>query len=156
MALTETIPRTPTAIRAWLKGTENGRALLAMLTAESLETSLTAKCRECESIRPYPKVLVVLRKLGRFPGAEVYTEEGASVRLLEMPDVSSNDNAGRLVEEYMELKLPKSWQGLMGLAAKRIQSEVFRGVSLSDTLRYSELRADIETLRKPLNKEKES
>ncbi len=148
MARKTNLPRTPSGLRSWLKGSEQGRALLASLIEEALEKTMEAKCRACENIRPYPKVLVVLRRLGRFPGADVYVEEGVSVRLVELPELSDGSEVMRLAEELLALRLPKSWRYLIGLPAKRIQSEVFRGVSLEETLRYGELLTDIESLRR--------
>ncbi len=140
-----TLPSTVQGLRAWLKGSEQGRALLGELTRESFDYEIETKCRACENIRPYPKVLVVLRRLGFYPGAEVYAEEGVSVRFLELPNIS-NENAemAAAAEDYIEAQLPKSWRYLMGLPAKQIQSEVFRGLMLSELVRSAE---DLDVLK---------
>ncbi len=122
--------------------------MLAELAEKDFEERMETKCRSCENIRPYPKVLVVLRRLGQFPGAEVYTEDGVSVRFLEMPDASGDGEIGRLTEELIEVSLPKNWRHLVGLPAKRIFRDVFRGVSLAEWLRYTELREAIREIRK--------
>jgi len=147
MARTTTLPGTQQAVRAWLKGTEQGRALLARLTGEAFEEALNAKCRACENIRPYPRVLIVLRRLGNYPGSEAYVDEGVSVRLVELPEISDRAEADGLVEEWIAERVPKSWRHLVRLPARRIHSEVFRGVSLAETLRYGELLDDIKTIK---------
>ena len=140
-----TLPSTLPGLRAWLKGSEQGRALLAELTEEAFEKVIEDRCRACQNIRPHPKVLskvlVVQRRLGRFPGVMVYAEEGTSVRLLELPDMRAD------AEDYIELLIPKSWRHLMGLPAKRIHSDVFRGISLTEWLRYAELGEALREIR---------
>ena len=147
MARTTNLPSTAQGLRSWLKGSTEGRALLRELTEEAIEERLEAKCRACESIRPYPKVLVVLRRLGRFPGVEVYTEEGVSLRFLELPDIPATAKAEILAEEYIELMLSKNWRRLMDLPARRIHRTLFRGISLTEWLRYAELGEAIEEIR---------
>ena len=121
--------------------------MLDELRPKAFEEALEEKCRACQSVRPYPKVLVVLRRLGRFPGAEVYAEEGVSVRFLEMPDVSSDGAIGRWVEELIEVKLPRNWRHLAGIPVKRISSEVFRGMSLDEVLRHTERGVALKEIR---------
>ena len=133
-----TLPSTVLGLRSWLKGSAEGKALLSELTQKAFEEREEAKCRACENMRPYPKVLVVLRRLGQFPGVEVHAEEGVSIRLLELPDVSSDGEIGKRVEELIETRLPRSWRHLSGLPAKRIAREVFRGMSLVEALRHVE------------------
>lgn len=143
-----TLPGTLLGLRSWLKGSEQGRELLGELTEEAFEKVLEDKCRSCENIRPYPKVLVVLRRLGRFPGVEVYTEEGVAVRFLELPDTDLD------LEELIEVRLPRNWRHLVGLPAKRIHSEVFRGMSLVEALRHTERYVALREIRTTLTERK--
>lgn len=147
MARKSTLPSTVQGLRVWLKGSTEGKALLRELTDKAFEERVEEKCRTCENMRPYPKVLVVLRRLGRHPGAEVYTEDGVSVRFLELPDVSSDEASGRLAEELIEVRLPRNWRHMTGLPAKRISSGVFRGVPLTEALRHSERGAALKEIR---------
>jgi hypothetical protein len=130
---TTTLPTNVKGLRAWLRGSAEGRAILREMCEEFLEE----KCRECQQMRPFPKVLVVMRRLGRFPGAQVYVQEGVTVRMVEMPDVPDTEACEPRFEELLEWMLPKSWRSLLGLRARRIQSEVFRGVGLAEYLRQS-------------------
>ena len=124
---TSTFPSTPRTLRAWLRDTAEGKAIFAGLAEDFLER----KCRACQNIRPYPKVLVVLRRIGDKPGAEVYAEEGVTTRFLELPDIPDADaEFARMTEELIALKIPKGWRHLIQLPARRIQSEVYRGVSI--------------------------
>jgi hypothetical protein len=134
-------------LRAWLKGSVQGRELLGELTDKAFKEGMEDKCRACENIRPYPKVLVVLRRLGRFPGAEVYAEEGVSIRFVEMPDVPSDGEIGTLVEELIEVSVPRSWRYMIGLPAKRIVRDVFRGMSLVELLRHHERKLALKEIR---------
>lgn len=135
-----TIPSTLRGLRAWLKGSKQGRALRRELTEKASEEKTEAKCRACQNIRPYPKCLIVLRRLGTFPGVEVYTEPGTSVRLLELPEVRGDTpEIERLIEDMTGLKLPKNWRHMLNLPVKRIRSEVYRGIPLAEALRYVEL-----------------
>lgn len=142
-----TLPQTALGLRAWLKGTVQGRELLGMLTKEAIEEAQEEKCRACENIRPYPKVLVVLRRLGRFPGAQVYAEEGVTIRFLELPDVSAEGKIGILVEELIELRLPRNWRHLMDLSANRITIQVFRGMTLQESLQHTERAVALREIR---------
>ncbi len=140
------LPRTQAAVRAWLNGSTEGRSLLAALTREALEDVMLAKCEACQAMWPHPKtllkrgqfskVLVVLRRLGRFPGAEVYSEDGVVVRMLELPEMSACVEAR--AEELIAIRLPRTWRHMLALPAKRITCDVFRGISLTETLRYLE------------------
>ncbi len=145
MTQKDTLPSTSQGLRAWLKGSVEGKTLLSELTEEAFEERLEEKCRSCQSIRPYPKVLVVLRRLGRFAGAEVYTEEGTTVRFLELPDVSEQNGAA--LEELIEVSLPRNWRHMVGLPSKRIHSEVFRGVALQEAFRHTERGVALKEIR---------
>ena len=115
-------------LRAWLRGSDEGRRLCAELASEAMEK----RCRACQEIAACPKVLVVLRRLGLYPGAEVYAEKGCTVRMMEMPDVSE----GGLLDEWIESRLPRNWRHMTGLPSRRIDSEVFRGQSLQEVANY--------------------
>jgi len=145
-----TLPNTLPCLRWRLKETQQGQALLGLLTKEAIEEEQEEKCRACQAIRPFPKVLVVLRRLGNYPGAEVYAEEGVSVRFLELPEMSAEGEIGKLAEEFIEVSVPRSWRHLVGLPAKRIRRDVFRGVSLSETVRYQEDAEAIREIRETL------
>jgi len=124
---TSNFPSTPGTLRAWLRDTTDGQAIFAGLAEDFLER----KCRACQNIRPYPKVLVVLRRIGDKPGAEVYAEEGVTIRFLELPDIPDTDaEFARMTEELIELKLPKNWRPMVQLPSGRIHAEVFRGVDV--------------------------
>lgn len=151
MAGNAILPSTSQGLRAWFKGTVEGRELLRELTEEAFEGRLEEKCRACQKLRPYPKVLVVLRRLGQFPGAEVYTEEGVTVRFLELPDVSSHLS---LLEELIEVRLPRNWRHMVWLPAKRIHGEVFRGMSLAESLRHTERGVALKEIRTNLTEKK--
>jgi len=137
------LPTTIKQLRAWLRDTTQGQGILAKATEKFLE----ARCRECQDIRPYPKVLVVMRRLGNHAGAEVYAEEGISLRFMELPDVPDDAEFGRLAEELIELKLPRNWRHMVQLPSKRIQSEVFRGVSVAEAEYYRWLEGAIREVR---------
>lgn len=128
---TSNFPSTPGTLRAWLRDTTDGQAIFAGLAEDFLER----KCRACQNIRPYPKVLVVLRRIGDKPGAEVYAEEGVNLRFLELPDIPDTDaEYAKMTEELIELKLPKNWRPLVQLPERRIHREVFRGVGIGEAL----------------------
>ena len=147
---TANLPTTVDGLRAWMKGATEGRAMFKELAAESLEE----KCRACQQIRSGPKVLVVLRRLGNHPGAEVYAEDGVSIRFLELPDVPDDGEFGLLIEQLVEAKLPKSWRCLLQLPAKRIQGEVFRAVTLAEAVRHEETLGLIREMREYVDRVK--
>ena len=97
-------------------------------------------------MQPYPKVLVVLRRLGWYPGAEVYAEEGVLVRLLELPEIPDVADLAPLTEKYVESQLPWSWRRVMAVRARQIHSEVYRGVSLEDAAGYAALEVALKRL----------
>ena len=113
-----TIPRYPGPLRRWLRDTVAGQTIVQEVAKDVLEKA----CRNCERLRPYPRVLVVVRRLGRHPGVEVYREKGITVRLEELVD--SQDDAGleRLVENLLRAQLPRSWKHLVDC---RSESMVF-------------------------------
>jgi hypothetical protein len=134
MPTNSNLPRTTKGLRAWLRGTTEGRATLNRMAKEFLE----GRCRTCQKIRPYPKVLVVLRRIGDLPGAEVYAEEGVNLRFLELPDIPDDGDFVELTERLIELELPRNWRRLVNLPVKRIHRETFRGVTISEAIRYEE------------------
>lgn len=136
------LPTSLRGLKAWLEGATQGRALLGILTAEALAKHLGERCRKCHNMRPYPKALIVLRRLGEYPGAEVYAEEGVLVRFVELPEMSDER-----VDEFIELRLPRNWRHLMGLPAKRIHSDVFRGMTLQECLRHTERAVALREIR---------
>ena len=137
------LPTTAKGLRAWLKGTDEGQAILRDAAAEFLQE----KCRACQNMRPFPRVLIVLRRLGAHPGAEVYAEEGVTVRFMELPDVADDGCLGELVERLIAAKLPKSWLPMTELPAKRIKSEVFRGITAEKALGASRVAAVLKQLQ---------
>ena len=134
-----TLPSTLLGLRAWLKGSVDGKAMLGELTEKAIQCVVEKRCKACQDVRPrpkqLPKVLVVQQMLGSHPGVTVYAEEGVLVRTRELPACE----AGSLAEEYIELMLPRTWKKLMGLPAKRIRHGTYRGVSLTEWLYYAEL-----------------
>ena len=144
------LPTTVTGLRAWLSGTDAGRLLFSDLASSFLES----KCRACEKVRPYPKVLVVLRRIGSRPGAEVYAERGVSTRFLEMPDIPDDGDFVAWTEGLMEIELPRSWKHMIALPRRQVSSEVFRGVTLGEAFRCE---CDLTVLRgwQEINQNKE-
>ncbi len=105
------------SVTAWLKKTPDGRKLLQGIVAWALRRRLAQERR----------VLIVLRRLGKYPGAEVYCEPGASVKVIELPDLPDDDPIIEpLIEGLIREKLPQSWRGMVELPARRKSSEVFR------------------------------
>jgi hypothetical protein len=142
---TSTIPTTLRTLRAWLRDADEGKALFADLAEDFLER----KCRTCQNIRPYPRVLMVLRRIGDKPGVEAYAEEGVNLRFMELPDIPDTDaEFARLTEELIELKLPKNWRPLVQLPERRIHREVFRGVSIGAAYDNLIEAGQVEALRK--------
>lgn len=137
------LPRTVNALRAWLRGSEEGQTLFRELASGFLEE----KCRACQQIRPSRKVLVVLRRLGCFPGAEVYAETGVHVRVLELPDVPDDGPFTEWTERLMELDLPKSWKHILWVPERQVKRDVFRGVTVEKALRFHEELMLIRALR---------
>ncbi len=120
-------------MKAWLRDSNDGRALLAGLTARTIEE----KCRRCEgNARPFPKALVVLRRLGRYTGAEVFADEGISVRVEELIDTRDDPAIERLALELLWAQLPRGWRGFSECSPR--YSGVFVGLSATDLLRTQE------------------
>lgn len=127
------IPRKLGRLRAWLRDTEAGRELVR----DATEGFLESECRTCQKRRPYPKVLVVVRRLGRHPGVEVFHEKGVTVRLEELVDSEDDKAMEILVEELLVHQLPRSWKTLVTC---RSDSQVFTGLTAERKLRMVELR----------------
>ncbi len=136
------IPATQVAVRAWLKGSTEGRDLLHRMTQRLVEEAVEEKCRVCQQAHPYPRVLVVLRRLGNHPGVEVYSGPGVLVHIEELPDAPGTAACDLLLEQVLEIRLPKTWRWLLETRARRIHSGVFRAVSLDEWLYYLE-RAEV-------------
>ncbi|WP_455387600.1 hypothetical protein [Petrachloros mirabilis] len=134
------LPTTARGLRAWLRDTDEGRRIVTESYSEALET----KCRLCEIGCPFPKVLVVLRRLGNYAGAEIYAEKGCLIKTLEMPDVPEE---WPMAEEWIEVNLPKHWRHMVALPAKRIESEVFRGLHVFEAACYEEQARWLDELR---------
>ena len=128
------LPRTTKGLKAWLRGSEEGRRLFAELASEFLEM----RCRDCQERRPFPKVLIVLRRLGLYPGAEVYAEKGVLTRFVEMPDLPDDGTLGPMLEEFIEASLPRNWRHMTGLPSKRIHGDVFRGLSVEEMASFAD------------------
>jgi hypothetical protein len=140
-----TLPQSLGGLKAWLKGSDEGKALLRELTEEAIEMRLGKK----------PKVLVVLRKLNGHPGIQVYTEEGVLVQVTELPDVENDTpEIESSLDELLELRLHRSWKHMLGLPAKRIQEAVFSGTTLADWLWYTELGVAVKAIRETETTEK--
>jgi hypothetical protein len=105
-------PRTKDQLRAWLKQTNDGKAILGALAEEALES----RCRECQFALEHPtrpKVLVVVRRLERVFGVQVFQEKGVNLRVEEMLDTMDDPTLETLCEEELVSRLPVSWKGLV-------------------------------------------
>ncbi len=129
-----TIPRSAGQLRAWLRDTETGHEILKEASRGFLED----ECRKCQKLRPYPKVLVVVRRLGTRPGVEVFYEKGVSVRLEELVDSKDDKELEILVETLLVDQLPKSWKTLPDSPGYRRDSMVFTGLSAITQFVHSE------------------
>ncbi len=132
-----TCPRTAIQLRAWLRDTITGRQLFRELAKDVLE----GECRKCQLIRPYPKALVVVRRLGPLPGVEVFREKGITVRLEELVDTRDDRVIEILAEELLEAQLPRPWKHLPHC---RSESRCFHGVTAEQRL---QALGDMEELR---------
>jgi len=117
-----TFPRSPRQLRAWLRDTDVGRRLFLELAKEALEN----ECQQCQLIRGYPKVLIVVRRLGSLPGVEVYREKGVTIRLEELVDTRDDKDIEILAEELLEAQLPRQWKHMPHC---RSESKCFHGVT---------------------------
>jgi len=100
---TPSFPRTERQLRAWLRDVPAGQQLVRDLASGVLEM----ECRRCERARPYPRVLVVIRRLGPLPGVEVFSERGVTVRLEELVDTQDDPVIEVLAEELLVAQLPR-------------------------------------------------
>ena len=116
------IPRTLARLRVWLAGSEDGQRLVRECSAKFFEE----KCRACEKGIPVPRVLVVVRRLGRYPGVEVYREKGVNVWLEELVDSQDDPAIERLVDDLLVAQLPRNWKHLVDC---RSDSIVFTGLT---------------------------
>ena len=127
------MPRTMGALKAWLRDTDDGRALIDGLTAGAFEE----RCRRCQgNARPLPKALVVLRRLGRHTGADVFADKGIAVRIEELIDTRDDPVIEALADELLWTQVPQSWRHLLWRTPR--ESGVFRGLSATDLLRTQE------------------
>lgn len=133
-------PRTPLQLRAWLRDTETGRYLARQAARNILEEA----CRKCQKIRPYPRVLVVVRRLGPKPGVEVYSEKGVTIMTHELVDTHDDPASEVLAEELLALQVPKSWRFLLGM---KPESRVFTGLEAEATIRAIQTMRTIRELR---------
>ena len=122
-------PETAGRLRDWLLTTEWGRKIVQ----EAAKKFLEKECRKCEQRRPYPKVLVVARRLGLYPGFEVFQEPGVNVRMEEMIDTFGSADLELRAEELLIAKLPRPWKRLMDCNARYRDGEVFRGLGWDDS-----------------------
>ena len=119
-----TFPRNQAALRVWLKDTEDGRAIVREAAKESLENA----CRGCERLRPYPRVLVVVRWAGLWSfDLTVFREEGVTVRVQETVDAPDCGIMDELAEDILWMQLPRSWQPLSECDARTQENYLFRG-----------------------------
>ena len=134
-------PRTARQLRAWLRDTTIGRQLFRELAKDVLEE----ECRKCQRIRPYPKVLVVVRRLGTLPCVEVFREKGVTVRLEELVDTHEDaiiEILGtELTEKLLVAQLPKPWRHLPYCKS---ESRCFHGITAERRLK---VLGDLEELR---------
>ena len=128
---------TRATVTGWLKKTKEGRNLLQSIVAWALRRRLAQERR----------VLIVLRRLGNYPGAEVYCEPGATVKFLELPDVPDDAELGKYVEALIKAKLPKKWREIVELPSARIHAEVFRGISAEEALVHAKTLELLEELK---------
>ena len=126
-------PLNPDRLLIWLRDTDAGRAVVRKAASGFLEE----ECRKCQRVRPYPKVLVVVRRLGCKPGVEVFYERGVTIKCIELVDSEGDPAMEILVEELLVHQLPKSWKPLVTC---RSDSEVFTGLTAERQLRFLELR----------------
>lgn len=140
MPESQIFPTTLAALRAWLTDSDVGRELLRETTKDFLEN----KCRECERLRPYPKVLAVVRRLGCKPGIEVFYEEGVTVRCEELLD-SQDDKAMEILCEDLLRALPRSWKHLPDC---RSDSQVFTGLTVDRQIESVETLRILDELRR--------
>ena len=141
----KTFPRTAGQLRRWLRDTVPGRTLVKELAKDFLEK----ECRRCERRRPYPRVLVVIRRLGYKPGAEVFYEKGITVRLEELVDSQGDASIELLVEKLLLAQLPRSWKHLPNC---RSESMVFSGLTATrriESLEILKLIRELKEIRWP-------
>lgn len=101
-------------IRAWLKGTAEGKKLVEELTQRAFEERHEEKCRACLETRLFYRVLVVMRRLGEHPGVEVYSDPGVRVKVVELPNVESDvKEIEPLLRQLLVNRLPKYWRDLV-------------------------------------------
>jgi hypothetical protein len=124
---TRTFPKNLAALRAWLRDTEAGRELLREAAKDVLEN----ECRKCQRLRPYPKVLAVVRRLGFKPGVEIFHEKGVTVRCEELVDSKGESALEILCEDLLVAQLPKAWKHLPDC---RSDSRVFRGLTVDQEI----------------------
>jgi hypothetical protein len=131
---------TPNALKAWFRDTEEGRMIIQPL----LKGSVEAHCRVCQTMPVKPRVLAVLRRLGRFPGVEIYSERGANVKIVELPDFPDD----LAMEELLESYLPRPWKHMAYVPMRDVQSGVFRGISIENALEFEEALRWVSGLRR--------
>ena len=148
MTYKSAFPRTIRQLRSWLKHTEDGQRFLDRLTKEALEK----RCRQWQrEHQPRPKVLIVLRRLGRYPGVEVYAEREVSILFHELVETENNPKLEILADEMLALQVPRSWRHLLPdyrfhdvSLYQPVRGEVFRGLTIEYTLEALE---ELRTLR---------
>ena len=117
----------------WLRDTDQGKAIIRELAPGFLEEA----CRKCQRLRPYSKVLAVVRLLGCRPGVEVFYERGVTVKCIELVDSQDDPATEILVEELLEHQLPRLWKPLVQC---RSDSQVFTGLTAEWKLQMIEVR----------------
>ncbi len=137
-----TFPGTAIQLRAWLRDTIVGRQMFRELAKDVLEE----ECRKCQRLRPYPKVLIVARRLRprirrRLYGIEVFRERGVTVRVEELIDEHDDATVEILAQELLEAQLPRPWRHLPHC---RSESDCFRGLTAQRRLKTL---GDLEELR---------
>lgn len=120
---------------AWLRDTKRGQTILRKasekLVEQAVKERLEAECRTCQQLGSPPKVLVVVRRLGGWPGVEVFWEPGVMVRCEELVDSENDAELEVLCETLLRLQLPKPWKHLVDC---RSDSMVFWGLSAEGRL----------------------
>src|SRR3972149_2088386 len=117
-----TLPKTLGQLSVWLRDTDAGREILRRCYEQALEE----KCSACEKGIPIPRVLVVLRRLGHYPGVEVYRETGVNLRLEELVDSEDDPAVELLIDDLLRAQLPQNWKHMVDC---RCDSIVFTGLT---------------------------
>jgi len=139
------IPRTPDSLYVWLKGSTAGREIVRKLITEDLEEL----CRRCQKeFKPNPRVLVVVRSLGRYPGAEVFHDRGVNLRVEELVATEDDTEGDLFAERLLLAQLPKGWSRWVGgLWARQSTSIAYTGQTVSQRIECLEVKRTLRELK---------